>query len=514
MIAFAQAFVPLLAWVEQNYGYGWSSDARAISLPATVLLVALILKKGAAMGVRTLWVVSGILTVSLALFFLGQGNLELPRGIPLGATIDNPHSFVLVFAICFPAFTGMTAGVGLSGDLRNPRRSIPLGTLLGTVIGMVIYILLVIKMAASATPQDLDSDQLVMSSIALWGPIIPIGLAAATISSAIGSILIAPRTLQALARDGVLPSSKLNGILSSGRGEQGEPVNATLASAALALIFVLLGDVDFVAQIISMFFMVTYGALCTVSFLEHFAGNPSYRPSFRSRWYISLLGAFMCFMMMFQMAPGYAVLALLVMFGIYGGLRYQRKGERDLSAIFEGVMFQFTRRLQIVLQKNRAGSRIRDWRPSVIAVTRHSMDRLDHFDLLRWICHRHGFGQFIQYIEGRVSVDSEVYSRVISEKLIQRTEASHGRRVCRFDHRGVFRNGFGSSGPVAGNLGSPEQYRSPRVFSQSHRRGRRGRGWRQAGYPAGFQCLHPSFFRNPLRLPQKHPHLVDQGRLQ
>ncbi len=201
MIAFAQAFVPLLAWVEQNYGYGWSSDARAISLPATVLLVALILKKGAAMGVRTLWVVSGILTVSLALFFLGQGNLELPRGIPLGATIDNPHSFVLVFAICFPAFTGMTAGVGLSGDLRNPRRSIPLGTLLGTVIGMVIYILLVIKMAASATPQDLDSDQLVMSSIALWGPIIPIGLAAATISSAIGSILIAPRTLQALARD-------------------------------------------------------------------------------------------------------------------------------------------------------------------------------------------------------------------------------------------------------------------------------------------------------------------------
>ena len=128
-------------------------------------------------------------------------------------------------------------------------------------------------------------------------------------------------------------------------------MNATLASAALALIFVLLGDVDFVAQIISMFFMVTYGALCTVSFLEHFAGNPSYRPSFRSRWYISLLGAFMCFMMMFQMAPGYAVLALLVMFGIYGGLRYQRKGERDLSAIFEGVMFQLTRRLQIVLQK-------------------------------------------------------------------------------------------------------------------------------------------------------------------
>ena len=197
--------------------------------------------------------------------------------------------------------------------------------------------------------------------------------AAATISSAIGSILIAPRTLQALARDKVLPSPRLNAVLSRGRGKEGEPVNATLASAAIALVFVMLGDVNFVAKIISMFFMVTYGALCTVSFLEHFAGNLSYRPSFRSRSYVSLLGAFMCFMMMFQMAPGYAVLALLIMFGIYRGLRYRRQGERDLSAI----------------------------------------------------CHRHGFGQFIQYIEGRVSVDSEVYSRVISEKLIQRTEASH-----------------------------------------------------------------------------------------
>ena len=423
MIALAEAFGPVLAWVQQDYG--WSLDPRAVSLLGTLLLVLLILKKGAAMGVRTLWVVSAILAVSLTLFFFGQGNIEHEQGIPLGAAVDNPDAFVLVFAICFPAFTGMTAGVGLSGDLRNPRRSIPLGTLAGTVAGMVVYILLVVKLAASATPQDLDADQLIMSRVALWGPIIPIGLAAATISSAIGSILIAPRTLQALARDKVLPSSRLNAVLSRGRGKEGEPVNATLASAAIALVFVLLGDVNFVAKIISMFFMVTYGALCTVSFLEHFAGNPSYRPSFRSRWYVSLLGAFMCFMMMFQMAPGYALLALLIMFGIYWDLRYQRQGERDLSAILEGVMFQLTRRLQIKLQKSRAGTRVSDWRPSVIAVTRHSMDRLDHFDLLRWICHRHGFGQFIQYIEGRVSVDSEVYSRVISEKLIQRTEASH-----------------------------------------------------------------------------------------
>jgi hypothetical protein len=130
-------------------------------------------------------------------------------------------------------------------------------------------------------------------------------------------------------------------------------------------------------------------------------------------------------MVMFQMSPGYAAMALVLMVVIYRALRYSRKGERDLGAIMEGVMFQLTRRLQITLQQGRAGSKSRDWRPSVIAVTRHSMDRVAHFDLLRWLCHRHGFGQFIQYIEGKLSIDSEVYSRVVGERLIRRSEASH-----------------------------------------------------------------------------------------
>ena len=115
------------------------------------------------------------------------------------AKVSNPKSFFLIFAIVFPAFTGMTAGVGLSGDLKNPRKSIPLGTLAATITGMLVYFFVVIKLALSLAPAELAGNQFAMSKIALWGPIIPIGLAAATISSAIGSILIAPRTLQALA---------------------------------------------------------------------------------------------------------------------------------------------------------------------------------------------------------------------------------------------------------------------------------------------------------------------------
>ena len=156
----------------------------------------------------------------------------------------------------------MIAGLGLSGDLKDPKRSIPMGTIGATLAGMLIYSLVAIKLAQSATPEALAEDQFIMARIALWGPSIYIGLAAAAFSSALGSVMVAPRTLQALARDRVFPVAKFNTLLASGRGEANEPVNATYMSVALAAVFVALGDIDFIAQILSMFFMVTYGTLC------------------------------------------------------------------------------------------------------------------------------------------------------------------------------------------------------------------------------------------------------------
>jgi amino acid transporter len=133
----------------------------------------------------------------------------------------------------------------------------------------------VIKLASSATPQMLAEDYLIMSRIALWGPIIFVGLAAATLSSAIGSILVGPRTLQALGGDRIVPMERANGFIAAGTGSANEPRNATLVTSVIAIVFVLLGNVDLVARVVSMFFMVTYGALCAISFLEHFAARPS-----------------------------------------------------------------------------------------------------------------------------------------------------------------------------------------------------------------------------------------------
>ncbi len=424
LVAFAEAFEPLYAWAASAHGI--EADPRWVSLPSTALLAAIVLTKGARSGVRALWFVSAALFASILLFLLGTGPESVrPDGLNLTSRIQGPDPFGTVFATCFPAFTGMIAGLGLSGDLKRPEKSIPLGTISATLAGMVVYALVAIKLASSATPEALASDQFIMAEVAIWGPAIYIGLGAAAFSSALGSILVAPRTLQALGRDRVLPVPSLNRMLAAGSGDEREPTFATLVSSLIAVVFVLAGTMDGIAQVLTMFFMVTYGALCSVSFLEYFAGNPSYRPTFHSRWYVSLLGAFMCALIMLQISPFYALLAVLLMVLAYFGLRRTRKGERDLTAIFQGTMFQLTRRLQIMLQKSRSEGAKGGWRPSIVAVTRFGDERLGHFDLLRWICHRHGFGHFLQFIDGEYSFRGEIEARTQVGKLIERSEMTN-----------------------------------------------------------------------------------------
>lgn len=415
MIAFSEAFTPYFGYFEKLLGF--APKTFMISIPASIILLLIILKKGANLGVTVLWIVVTILGLSLLFFFLGKTASPLSN-TEIFSTVKDNHDFFMVFAIIFPAFTGMTAGVGLSGDLKNPRKSIPLGTLSATLVGMIVYILVVLKLAYSLPPEVLASDQFAMSKIAWWGPIIPIGLAAATLSSAIGSILIAPRTLQAMAADRIFPAGKVNDFLKSGTGEANEPVNATLITSIIVLVFVSMGSVDFVAQIISMFFMITYGSLCLVSFLEHFAGNPSYRPTFRSRWYLSLLGAVACFVMMFQMSPMYALFSLAAIAVIYLSLKAKSEGTDDLSAMIKGVLFQLTRRLQVLIQKRHAELKSANWRPSFIAVSSSFSMRLAPFDLLRWLAHYYGFGSFIHYIRGPLNTKNQEESKTSLSKLI------------------------------------------------------------------------------------------------
>ena len=155
--------------------------------------------------------------------------------------------------------------------LKDPKKSIPKGTLMATAVGIVVYVAVAIKLILSASLEDLATDQLIMSKIAIWGPIIPIGLGCAAISSALGSVMVAPRTLQALGVDKIFPTLTLNTWLSRNKKGTNEPMNSSLISCVIAFFFVVIGDINLVAEVIAMFFMVTYGAICLISLLEHFS---------------------------------------------------------------------------------------------------------------------------------------------------------------------------------------------------------------------------------------------------
>lgn len=423
IIAFSEAFMPFGQYLNETYSTGIFESIlvskKSIGLFSMALLSFLMFTKGANLGVKALYVVASIIFVSLIFFFLGDSNIPLNE-VNLIAKVDNADSFFYVFTIIFPAFTGISAGLGLSGDLKEPRVSIPRGTIYATIIGAIIYILVALKLTLSTDLDNLANNQLVMSDIALWGPIIPIGLACAAISSALGSIMIAPRTLQALGKDDIFPTQKLGQWIAKGRKESNEPINGTLITCVIAFFFIIIGDINFVARIISMFFMVTYGAICLISFLEHFSGDPSYRPVFKSRWYISLMGALLSIWLMFKMDTLFAFISIIIMIYFYRIISKKSSDKREFVNLFRDVLEQIARQLQIFLQrKNDSVEKSVHWRPFVVSISDASLNRTNAFDITRWIAHKYGFGTYIHFIKGYLSKQTFSQSKEIKHKLIE-----------------------------------------------------------------------------------------------
>ncbi len=452
VVAFAQSTGPIIDWIEGEFGlvietFGY----RLVSIPTMLLISLLVLTRGANSGMALLYVVATILFISLAMFFAGEPPADLQvsyssfteslysvfnpenftreKLVELGIAEVKPEPFFYVFTIIFPAFTGIIAGLGLSGDLEDPGRSIPVGTLLATIIGMLIYVAVAFKISFSLPPEVLvDKDRLIMSDIAIWGPIIPIGLAAAAISSALGSILVAPRTLQALGADRVFPSESGNNWLSKFRVKDKEPVNGAIVTIIIAMVFVVIGDVDLVAEIISMFFMVTYGAICLISFLEHFSSNPAYRPSFNSRWYFSLPGAILTIWLMFKMNLPYALTSLVLMVGIYFWVSRYNQNQGGMVRIFQGVIFQISRSLRVMLQKAGGEEESEEhWVPSLVCISKDSFDRTSAFDMVRFISHKYGFGTYIHMIKDYFSRTTVAESKEIHSRLLKRTKISRSK---------------------------------------------------------------------------------------
>lgn len=349
----------------------------------TTLAVAILAIVSARTAIRAQYFIMAAIFLSLVSFLLGH-PIENSTIEMWGAKPENSESFWVVFAVFFPAVTGIMAGVSMSGDLRDPAKSIPTGTLAAVGTGYLVYMFLPIVLASRADAKSLIADPLIMEKMALWGPAILLGVWGATLSSALGSILGAPRVLQALARDGILP--RWMRYLGSGSGPDDEPRAATFVTLAIAGAAVVLGDLNLIAPVLSMFFLTTYLVLNVAAGVEGFLQSPSFRPAFRIHWSLSLLGAIGCIVVMFLINPVATVMAATIVLGVYFWLE-RRELESAWGDVRRGLWMELVRAgiFQIGDEPD-----TKNWRPHLLVLSGAPMRRWPLIELATGFTHNRG----------------------------------------------------------------------------------------------------------------------------
>ena len=387
-LGFGEALSAIIRW----------DNPRAAQLIAVAAISGLFVLAwlGADWASRFQYVVMALLVAALASFFLGA----IP-GADAGLLSENvaPPEFDVdfwaAFALFFPAVTGFTQGVSMSGDLRDPAKSLPRGTFAAVGISTVVYLAVAVLFAANRPLAELASNAGAMGDIARWSWLISGGVIAATLSSAMASFLGAPRILQSLASDKVF--GFLN-FFAKGAGPTNNPQRGVLLTLGIALATVALGALDAIAAVVAMFFLISYGLLNYATYYEAQASSPSFRPRFRYfSKRVSLLGAVASLGAMVLINPIAGAAAAAVLFGLYRYVASTHRADRWSDASHSHY---FQRARGSIRSMAREWATSRDWRPVVMAFSddRHRRGRLLTF--AEWIEGRSGLAMAVRIIEG------------------------------------------------------------------------------------------------------------------
>lgn len=357
-------------------------NERMVGLTVTVL-VAIVALTSARFAIRAQYVIMAAIGLSLLSLLAGSPLEGVASGVA-AQPVTDPENFWVVFAVFFPAVTGIMAGVNLSGDLEDPSRSIPRGTFAAIGVGFVIYMILPIILASRVDPQTLVDDPLIMTRISFWGNAILLGVWGAALSSAVGSVMGAPRVLQALARDRVLP--RWLHWLGKGSKTDDTPRAGTLLTLGIALVAVYFGNLNLIAPILTMFFLTTYGVLNVAAGLERFLGSPSFRPTFPVHWIFSLLGAVGCVAVMFLINALATIAAIVFVFAILFWL--ERRGlKATWGDVRRGVWMALMR---AGLLRLRDEPDPRNWRPHLLVLSGAPTRRWHLIELANSLSHSRG----------------------------------------------------------------------------------------------------------------------------
>lgn len=378
---------------------------------------------GSSWAIRAQYLILTALVGSVISFVIG-GVLNFDAGLfqtNWAASYSSPeHNFWTTFAVFFPAVTGIMAGVNMSGDLKEPERSIPNGTLAAIAVGGLIYMIQVLIMGGSTTRLELiDRPYESLLDLALfnWDWMVVAGVYAATLSSAIGSMMGAPRILQALARDKIFP---ILDPFAQGTAQGDEPRNGLWLTLFMTLgtLFVAGngsggGALNAVASVLTMFFLFTYGMTNAAAFIEHLSRNPSFRPRFRYfHWLTALLGGLGCFGAAFLINPlaAFAALAVIVIIFLYISRRVL---ETTFGDARRGFIYERVRRNLQRLATHPPHPK--NWRPTTLVLSGNPASRMTLTTYAGWLASGSGIITLANVIVGDVHAELEHRKQVLTE---------------------------------------------------------------------------------------------------
>lgn len=324
--------------------------------------------KSADLVIKTQFMIMGVIflsfiSIALAAYydsmqFSAEEVIKWGTFRSVGTTTDT--EFWVVFAVFFPASTGIMAGANMSGELKDPRKSIPAGTLWAIGVSLIIYLILAFWIARTATENELLNNFNVMIDKAFFPPLVIAGVLGATFSSALASIIGSSRILFAMGQHQVVPKSEWLERLD----KSAQPRNAMIVTGAMIFLSMLLRDLNAVAPLVTMFFLITYAMLNVVVIIEQQLGLISFRPLFTVHKLIPWFGLVGSVVAMFIINPTISLVSWALVIVVYGILS-RRNLETKFEDVRSGLFTSFSEwaakhTADIALRQERA------WKPNLL----------------------------------------------------------------------------------------------------------------------------------------------------
>lgn len=331
-------------------------NSYRITASVALLVLTIVAFISTSIAIKSQYVILTFIILSLGAIFMGDG-LTLGKMAADTQPVIEKVGFFALFAVFFPAVTGFTAGVAMSGDLKDPKKAIPFGTMGSIAVGLIVYMALGIFLFYMVDGYNLVTNPKALFNLAAVGFLVYLGVWGATLSSALGGILGGPRILQAMSMDKITPK-----VFAKGVGAANEPRNALILTVIIAEAGILIGELNLIAEVVSMFYLAAYGFINLSFFLESWASS-DFNPTFKVKKWVGLVGFIATFTVMSQLN----LLAMVAAFVIIGGIYFYLS--RKQIALGTGDIWQsvWSTIVKKGLKRMESGSdHKRNWKPNTL----------------------------------------------------------------------------------------------------------------------------------------------------